>query len=326
MSNAIIRPSIGTAMLLNLRKGDLPNPPTTAYLMIGDECSNNCGFCTQAREASGSGEMLSRVSWPSFGKEEVINALARSKEMGIGRVCLQCLNDPAMVKDLPSLIGEISKSSGLPISVSISSMAPEYLASLREAGADRVGIAVDAGSKELFDRIKGKGVGNPYDWDDIWRSMEDAVQIFGWGKVSTHLIIGMGESDRNVFDVMKRSRDTGVLLSLFAYTPMEGTDLKLDPPPLVRYRAMQFMRHCVIASGSTFGFEFDDGRLTGIPSVLDDAPGSAFMTRGCPNCNRPYYNERPRGPMYNYPRELTRKEHEDALEMVREYIIENNIN
>jgi len=29
---------------------------------------------------------------------------------------------------------------------------------------------------------------------------------------------------------------------------------------------------------------------------------------GCDGCNRPYYNERPRGPMYNYPRPLNKKE------------------
>ena len=321
MSIDIIRPSIGTAMLLGLRRGDLPVPPTTAYLMVGEGCSNNCGFCTQARGASGSGDMLSRVSWPSFMTEEVIDALAGSRELGVARLCLQCLKDHTVVKDLPSLISEISRVSGLPISVSISIMDPGYLGSLRDSGADRIGIAVDAGSSELFDRIKGKGVGNPFDWNDVWRSLEDAVQVFGRGKVSTHLIIGMGESDRNVFDVMKRSREMGVLLSLFAYTPMKGTGLKAGPPPLSRYRAMQFMRHCVSASEVIVGFDFnDEGKLTGIPTLLDDTPSTAFMTRGCPDCNRPYYNERPRGPMYNFPMELIRKEHEDALEMVRQYV------
>jgi biotin synthase len=34
----------------------------------------------------------------------------------------------------------------------------------------------------------------------------------------------------------------------------------------------------------------------------------AFRTSGCPDCNRPYYNEKPSGPIYNFPRELTKKE------------------
>jgi biotin synthase len=42
--------------------------------------------------------------------------------------------------------------------------------------------------------------------------------------------------------------------------------------------------------------------------------GDPFRTTGCPNCNRPFYNESPKGlrdlqkPLYNYPIKLT-KEH-----------------
>jgi biotin synthase len=43
------------------------------------------------------------------------------------------------------------------------------------------------------------------------------------------------------------------------------------------------------------------------------ADGKAFETTGCADCNRPYYNERPGGIMYNYPRPLTRREVEQAI-------------
>jgi biotin synthase len=36
--------------------------------------------------------------------------------------------------------------------------------------------------------------------------------------------------------------------------------------------------------------------------------GVAFQVTGCKGCNRPFYNERPRGLMYNYPRCLTEEE------------------
>jgi biotin synthase len=36
--------------------------------------------------------------------------------------------------------------------------------------------------------------------------------------------------------------------------------------------------------------------------------GEPFRTSGCPGCNRPFYNESPRGPIYNYPRKPTSKE------------------
>jgi len=33
--------------------------------------------------------------------------------------------------------------------------------------------------------------------------------------------------------------------------------------------------------------------------------GEPFRTSGCPGCNRPFYNESPRGPIYNYPKKLS---------------------
>jgi biotin synthase len=32
--------------------------------------------------------------------------------------------------------------------------------------------------------------------------------------------------------------------------------------------------------------------------------GKPFLTSGCPNCNRPFYNEKPSGPLYNFPRDI----------------------
>ena len=39
--------------------------------------------------------------------------------------------------------------------------------------------------------------------------------------------------------------------------------------------------------------------------------GKPFLTSGCPDCNRPFYNEKPSGPLYNYPKELSNKELEE---------------
>jgi biotin synthase len=36
--------------------------------------------------------------------------------------------------------------------------------------------------------------------------------------------------------------------------------------------------------------------------------GKPFLTFGCPSCNRPYYNEKPSGPYYNYPTRIGKKE------------------
>ena len=45
--------------------------------------------------------------------------------------------------------------------------------------------------------------------------------------------------------------------------------------------------------------------------------GTAFQTTGCVGCNRPFYNERPKGPMYNYPRNLSNDEVTTILEELK---------
>jgi biotin synthase len=55
-----------------------------------------------------------------------------------------------------------------------------------------------------------------------------------------------------------------------------------------------------------------DGKLLQLGADLP-TDGTPFQTSGCPDCNRPFYNERPGGTMYNYPRALTDSEADRAL-------------
>ncbi|MFW3145554.1 MAG: radical SAM protein [Thermoplasmatota archaeon] len=328
MSVQSLRLSLGTAIVMGFKEGALPDPPTTAYIMVGEGCSGNCAFCTQARDSGSGAELLSRITWPEFPADDVIRSFVSGRSRGFRRICLQCLNDPAMFPGLPELVEQLHGISQLPLSASIPPRDKEYLRRLKNSGADRVGIALDAAEKGLFDRIKGYLVGNAVTWEEVWSSLWDAVQVFGQGNVSTHIIVGMGESDREVLDVLRRSREMGVLVSLFAYTPVKGTRYQGKPPELGRYRALQAARGAVMEKGMVDGFGFDEnGKLTSMPDLewagaLD--PSGLFMTRGCTDCNRPYYNERPRGPIFNYPRPLTEGEQERALEAVRHYLHDRN--
>jgi biotin synthase len=86
---------------------------------------------------------------------------------------------------------------------------------------------------------------------------------------------------------------------------------KHSSPPLGQYRRIQLARWIINESlGSAGQMRFDgSGRLidfgTDIESLI--RTGEPFMTSGCPGrdgkvaCNRPYGNERPSGPIRNFP-------------------------
>jgi biotin synthase-related radical SAM superfamily protein len=108
-------------------------------------------------------------------------------------------------------------------------------------------------------------------------------------------------------------------VGLFAFTPVRGTAMQdIPPPPLDVYRRTQVARYLIcghLARAADFIFS-SEGRLISfnlLPLREHLADGRAFRTSGCPDCNRPFYNERPGGVMYNYPRLLTPTEVERAI-------------
>ncbi len=318
-STAQIRVSIGTALALSMLEGKLDAAPTTAYLMTytTNKCSANCTFCSQAQSSQSKTDLLSRVSWPQFSSSNVVTQIANAHRNGaIRRVCIQTLNYPQAFQDITNFVHALKQQTGVPVSVSCQPQNSSNLWSLAHAGVERVGIALDAATEPLFNQTKGEAVGGPYRWYTEFELLGTAVGIFGEGNVSTHLIFGLGETEKDVVAVMQRCVDMGVLPALFAFTPVRGTALaKRNSPSLQAYRRMQLARYLLVkgfARGEDMAFNVA-GELTdfGVANDLLLAAvesGAPFCTSGCPDCNRPYYNEKPSGPIYNYPKPPTKAE------------------
>jgi len=324
-----IRVSLGSAMVLKLLNGKLDAAPTTAYLMTyrKGKCTANCGFCPQARESSSRADMLSRVSWPIFQTQNVLNGISEAVESGtVKRVCIQALNYAEVLRDLIAMVRAIKLGVDVPISVSCQPLNVKNVRLLAEAGAERIGIPLDAATKELFDAVKGTSSGGPYSWEKEWQILGEAVKVFGRGMVSTHFIVGLGETEKEMVSAIQACVDMGVLPALFAFTPIAGTTLERRPqPPLEKYRRIQIARHLIVHGISKFAnMEFNSkGELTDfgvnqetLLQIIET--GMPFLTSGCPNCNRPYYNEKPSGPIYNYPQPLTR---EEITKLVKDWTI-----
>jgi biotin synthase len=312
-----IRVSAGTAGVLGLDEYWLDVRPTTAYLMTYTmgSCTANCAFCPQARDSPADKALLSRVLWPVYPVDEVLEGL-RGADEGLERVCIQTVNYPGFFRDTLDILRAIKGVRDVPVSIDTSPLTREQMEELKDGGLDRIGIPLDSATENLFDRVKGGHVGGSYRWARHLESLEAAVDVFGRGRVLSNLIIGLGETEREAVGLMQRLTAMGVETSLFAFTPIPGTELSGQPqPPLDSYRRIQLARHLINGGlTSSDDMEFDEGgRITGFGvdrQTMENAlkRGEPFQTSGCPGCNRPYYNERPSGPFYNYPRRLTAEE------------------
>ena len=292
--------------------------PTTAYLMLGGRCAMNCAFCAQARKSEASALKLSRVTWPTYPMPRVIAGLREAVTRDeIKRACIQVTVGKDSFEQTLEVVRTVKQAvPDVPLNAAILPDDLDEADELFVAGLDHIGIGLDAASGPVFDSVKGAH------WARVW-SLIEGVSKRHPGRVSTHIIVGLGETERDVVDVLRRLHRLGVLVGLFAFTPLRGTPLSGRPqPPLDSYRRMQAARHLIFVSGLTLdGAQFSnsgeliDFGVAGVNALLAD--GEAFRTSGCPDCNRPYYNERPGGVIYNYPRPLTADEACSAVAQMR---------
>ena len=310
-----IRLSLGTAIELGLEEGEkIPNF-TTMFLMTyySEKCQANCAFCPQARESTAASDRLSRISWPEYDFHNVITNWPSTAKFQ--RICIQTICYNQVVTDVIDIVHQLRRISQLPISVAIHPILKRELEELRDVGVSNIGIALDACTPELFDEIKGSSRNSTYRWKHHIGSLKEAQEVFGRGRVTTHLIIGLGESEHDAVDFLFQMAKMQIGVALFAFTNIKGTSLESrQQPDLSYYRRMQIIRHLVSMrklqenqvtyneQGNVI-LDISSGELMRFISS-----GAAFQVSGCIGCNRPYYNERPSGPMYNYPRPLNKDE------------------
>ncbi len=310
-----IRVAFGTGVVLGLWRGKLEVAPTTAHLLTYHKgrCAANCKFCPQARESTADLRMLSRVLWPHFEFKKVLAALGENSNE-FQRICVQAVNYPSVVDDTCEIVADVKSACNLPISVSCQPLQRDDMERLSAAGAERVCVALDTATPEIFEQVKGGGSG--YRWESHIKALEDARSVFG-DRVTTHMIAGLGETEREAVEAIQQMHDRGVNIALFAFTPIPKTPLADRPRPnLATYRRVQLSRY-LIAEGISEAsrMKFDGGRIVDfgvgqeelLTAINSKEP---FRTSGCPGCNRPFYNESPRGPIYNYPRKPTSSEME----------------
>lgn len=278
-------------------------------------CLGRCHFCglSRSRRESPRAKTFIRVDWPLYPLEEIIQR-AKVKDQ-IHRVCISMITHPRALEDNLHVIQRFKGETGLSISALTSPTLIHHkdsLKAMKKTGADRVGIAIDAATLELFDRLRGKGVGGPHRWDHYWDVVRMAVSVFGRFHVGIHLIVGLGETEKEMVGAIQRAHEMGVHTHLFSFYPEKGSPMEgHSPPPLGQYRRIQLARWIINETlGSMDRMKFDEkGRLVNFGVDIEPLiqMGEPFMTSGCPGrdgkvaCNRPYGNERPSDPIRNFP-------------------------
>jgi biotin synthase len=314
-----VQTSLAAAMSLGFRRGGFRRDSLLTGLNLlvtyGDGCVARCAFCglSHQREVADDKRTFIRVDWPTLDLDEVIARLNEDRGR-LCRVCVGMITHRRAFDDMNAIIRRFATESDRPISALI---APtlirdlDRLVEIKEAGADMIGVAVDAATPALFARYRGRGVGGPHRWAHYWATVERSVEAMGRYQVGVHLIVGLGETEEEMIAAIQRAQDLGAHTHLFSFYPEAGSSMEDHPQPSYgHYRRVQLARY-VINEGHG---RYQDMHFNEAGQVIDygiDTEdlirwGEPFMTSGCPGpngrvaCNRPFGNERPGQPIRNY--------------------------
>lgn len=315
-----VQMSTAAAITLGLVPGKMHRTSCTHCLNLlvtyPEGCRANCAYCGLARHREEARDYADRnfirVDWPTCRTDEVIARMKAGGDHGrFERMCISMITHPDSNADTFTLLERwVREVPQVPVSIlsNPTTLERDDLVGLKKLGADIFTVALDAVTPAIFERTRGKGVDSPHRYDQYWRTIEEAAEVFGPEKFGAHLICGMGETEHEILTVAQKIRDLGGHNHMFAFFPERGS-LMEDWPPVDRgqWRRVQLARYLIDYRGVRLeAMAFDDeGRVTGFgvdPATLEAVIGSGtpFRTSGCPGreddvsaCNRPYGDSSP---------------------------------
>ncbi|MFQ5418838.1 MAG: radical SAM protein [Anaerolineae bacterium] len=324
ISPEYVRISMAAAIELGLKPGRIHRCRCNCINLLQnypEGCYANCTYCGLARERPGVPEdnTFIRVAWPLYPTDLVAEKIAeREAKDGVGRVCIAQVQDHRAYDDLVDMTQRVHRAAPqVPLSalVSATTLTEERLHVIKEAGADIIGVGLDGASEEVFYDTRGRGTHGPHTWEHHWYIIHAARRIYGPMHVNCHIIVGLGETDRELVELFYRLKSEQIAGYLFAFNPEPGTVMQdVSRAPIHRWRRIQLIKWLIEERDLPRDtLEFDEtgdiSRLHTPEMTVEVAvnTGLPFMTNGCPDrsgkmaCNRPYGSYRPGEEYRDYP-------------------------
>ncbi|MDO9537801.1 MAG: radical SAM protein [Thermoplasmata archaeon] len=316
-----LRTSLAAAMTMDFKKGrfyrNATSPCVNVLLTYDDGCAGSCAYCglSSRRHGEYGDKSFIRVDWPTYSWDDMIDSMSKIGNR-VKRVCISMVTNGKARSDTSQVILRLKERLDLPVSLLITPTitTKEDLVKYKADGADMVDVAIDCATPELFEKYRGSGVGGPHRWERYWQCLEEAIEVFGKDMAGAHLIVGLGETECQMIEVIQKVRDMGGGTHLFSFFPERDSLLAEHPqPPIGQYRRVQLARFLIdegICKANNFKFDIS-GRLNGFglpEEELDNIirKGSPFTTSGCAGrdgvvaCTRPYANCVPGPEIRNY--------------------------
>jgi biotin synthase-related radical SAM superfamily protein len=167
----------------------LAHSPNQAFINLSSKCIYGCLFCSAPSmdrdEIEMSSERVMRIvgiasNYPDFEAISITSGVPDSATSTNHRVAEITR---ALKENYPEY----------PLGVEVYFDNPSELGLLKDSGADEIKINIEVWPEELF-----KTICPNRDRELILKTLERAVKIFGRGKVTSNVLVGLGETDSDV--------------------------------------------------------------------------------------------------------------------------------
>ena len=196
--------------------------PDQVYITISERCIYNCTFCSVPKSQG----KIKTV-------EEILDIVEKARKNGkLKVIALTSGISKSPDNEIDRVVDVVKalKKYQVPIGVAVH---PGKNSSqrLKDAGVTEVKYSVETMDREIFDRVCKGRKGHTLDF--ILESLRDAVRIFGRNRVSSNIIIGLGETDENVRQGVEYLAQMGVIpiLRPITISPLRKDDLTMATRP-----------------------------------------------------------------------------------------------
>jgi MoaA/NifB/PqqE/SkfB family radical SAM enzyme len=238
--------------LLELRRTDGPtlitdirllpivmHAPGQAFINLDGECIYECAFCNTPLMDPRRKKLLSPQRWV----ELVLEAYEKGHFHALAITSVAAPDHEALMKDYEAIIeGVLERVPGMSVGVEPYIDVAGDITRLKAAGAHEIKINIQSPVHGILERICPG-----WSLERQFELLAKAVEVFGRGKVTTNIILGLGETDEDVEQALEHLASMGVVPTLRAVRINDLNRPRLESALGHRLEPMSPERHIRLA-------------------------------------------------------------------------------
>ena len=204
----------------------LSHAPEQLFFLLYKNCDNRCLFCPITYHTDNS-----HYSWEKMQKRILENLQYNIRSISVTTACPPDKKQDDIVDEMMDITQKAREltDKDIPIGASLKTPSRDQLSRLKESGISEMRLNLETYNPQLAKSLMPKK-----DINEILQSIEDAVEVFGKEKVSSNIIIGLGETDDDILQGVKVLSEIGALSTLYPYNPIGLPNEKFKRPSAER--------------------------------------------------------------------------------------------